>query len=901
MDDIADKSFHLRALITDYAKEEYRFGYSYGDALLAGYFVAWAINHPPKEIGWSLVTDSIIEYLDRFLWQHWSLQENSSFLASIYRNHHGSLLRLARQSDFLKPGDSDFLATLDWLIESSDSDITFSLTPRAVASLMVDLLDVNEGSVLDPAAGTGGFLRACEESEDRNIAFTGIELNNKICFVSNLYGFFQENKNFRWLQGSAFGHAQDIGDFDFVLSNPPISRLPKHEAYFRYRDSLGNRSFSNEMSLNFIQLSLNKLKPSGKAAFLVHMGILYSQGDAAQVRREWVERNELSAVICLPGKLLAHTSNKCAILLFDKRRHQENTVHFVKADDLFVEAPRGVNTLCKDAFSVITARLQDHSQTPVSCEISVNVIRSEGFSLHPDSYVKKEITEIAQRVAKRWEKLGDIALVQQGTRGLSKLPPGESATIKGKTIRGMMEGCCDYDHKDISGLKSQPVRVQAFDLIVQRLGDDPAAIVIPADMEGLIIDETVFLLRFRDADPAQIYFVAEFINSKRGASHIASFCRSSTVQTLTKTILQQVDVPIADDALKELVLETRAAELALKQELLKANQLKLQVFEGLGFEKLEDSFDELRFSVKTLENALENRNKVSYIVANQYPFPLAFAYRNIYTEREWTAIYDRQLKYGEQLLSFLASVGLSLLVFREGALAESVQVVAEEFFSSLSRGLSPGHWRELLRQVCEKLRDVSDCELSYDFSSIWYRGRGSKLSDFALRTGSEFVQQLNDKKHWRGPDGADAAKIEVDRKREAIDRALSEIQFISQWVFFISDELNFLESSKIFSCSVSILRGDHPCFEQSELELDHPISTGSLCVKYKNDIFSLFPLMTVSFNPQTKRREIFTLDKREKSGNYLLKSFDSGSAITAGSELKSQLDSWFLKKTTSPL
>jgi len=58
-------------------------------------------------------------------------------------------------------------------------------------------------------------------------------------------------------------------------------------------------------------------------------------------------------------------------------------------------------------------------------------------------------------------------------------------------------------------------------------------------------------------------------------------------------------------------------------------------------------------------------------------------------------------------------------------------------------------------------------------------------------------------------------------------------------------------------------------------------------------VISLSPFISVSYNSSTKRKEIFSLDKRDKKDGYNLKSFDSGSSISAGEEIKKALDQWF--------
>lgn len=892
MDTKASHSQHLCYALSRFSERYQRYGVSADDALLTGFLILLMVRELNSGAALPSSANELLNLVRAYLSQREKLAETADSIYPLLNRPHESMVELAYSCSSIKWTDQEYIETLDWVVDRLSVDAGLYATPREIAELMVKLVEVKGGNVLDPTAGTGGFFRACHAVAKTRVQFVGAELNQKAAFIGQLYCELGYTDQLQMRRGSAFYTLADDARYDYVLSNPPINRINRHEAY-AYAVAMQPRRPSGEMSLNFIQLGLSKLKPGGRAAFLVNMGVLYSHGEAKEVRAEWLGRGELTAVVALPGKLLPHTSNKCAILLFENTQRINASVNFVKADDLYSELKGERAVLLDDVLDKVLERFSQKETTPLSCQATADEIRNNGYSLHPDAYVLKEIHEVASRVAKRWEKLSDIATIQQGTRNLGNLAQGDVPVICGKHLHEMCEGIFQYEMKDLAKLSGQPVRVEAYDVLLQRLGDKPAAFVVQPEMAGMVIDQTVFLLRFgKLVAPGQIHFIAEFFNSKRGASHIASFCRSTTVQTLTKTVLQEIDVPIADAALKELVLEASKAERSLKGELNRAKSLKHQVFEGLGFEKLADSYDQVRFSVKTLENALEQKDKISYKVAHQYPFPLAYLYRNLYADREWTAIYGRQMKFGEQMLSFLVGVGLSLLTHHRESHGYSLSDIAGKFRDALGKGVSPGDWWSLLHSVCERLREVSDCQLATEFSNAWYKGRGSKLSDFASLAQEGFVQKLNDSKHHRGPSTSDECKVAAKDHQRDIDQALLSIEFIAQWKFLICDDLDFNAPSKKFSCSISFLVGDHPCFEQEILSFNDPLSLNHMYISVGEKVISLYPFISVNYNKSTKRKEIFSLDKRDKKEGYILKSFDSGSSMLAEDEIKKALDQW---------
>lgn len=894
METKANHSQHLCLALSHFSESYQRYDISADDALLTGFLILLVVREVNSDAALPSSADGILNLMRDYISRRGNLAETADSIYPLLSRPHRAMIEFAYSCSGIKGSDQEYIETLDWVVNHLSVDAGLYATPREIAELMVKLVDVKGGNVLDPAAGTGGFFRACHAVAKVPVRFVGTELNPKATFVCQLYCELGSTDNLQMKRGSAFHTLADDIQYDYVLSNPPITRINRYEARYRYAEAMWPRRPTGDMSLNFIQLGLSKLKPRGQAAFLVNMRVLYSQGDAKEARAEWLENGVLTAVVALPGKLLPHTSNKCAILLFENTQRKNASVNFIKADDLYNDTKGGRAVLVDDVLDMVLERLSQQETTPVSCQATADEIRNQDYSLHPDAYVLKEIHQVASRVAERWARIGDIATIQQGTRGLGNLADGNVPVICGKHLRVMCEGeIPQYETKDLAMFSGQPVRTEAYDVLLQRLGDNPAAFVVPPEMAGMVTDQTVFLLRFGELiDPGQAHFIAEFFNSKRGASHIASFCRSTTVQTLTKTVLQEIDVPIADAALKELVLEASKAELSISRELIRAKSLKHQVFEGLGFEKLADSYDQVRFSVKTLENALEQKDKISYKVAQQYPFPLAYLYRNLYADREWTAIYNRQMKFGEQLLSFLVGVGLSLLTHHQEKHGYSLSDIAGKVRDALKNGVSPGHWWNLLQSVCERLRQVNDCQLATELSSAWYKGRGSKLSSFANLAKEGFVEKLNNSKHHRGPNTSDECKLAERDQQGNIDQALSSIEFISQWIFFICDDLKFDTPSKRFSCSVSLLNGDHPCFKQETLSLNDPLSSNHMYILGGGKVVSLYPFISVNYNDRTKRKEIFSLDKRDKKGGYILKSFDSGSSLSADDEINEALDLW---------
>ncbi|WP_417511179.1 N-6 DNA methylase [Methylophaga sp.] len=882
----------LKRSLSEYAETSFRLGMQMEDCLLWGFVTVLAIqSNQQPERDWHNQPGALIsltlEFLDELERQGLNIRALRYLKPPKQVPHTLFHVAYSAQHHFI---DEELNYTLDWVVNHFRLNMQWGITPKEIASVMVSLLAPNsEASILDPSVGTGAFLRALMEELDVPAEFVGIEKNEKTALISSLYTYMNNYINTDIRVGGAFYELQKgANSYDYVISNPPVYRVPKGVAENQYRDVMAGLQTSTEMSLNFVQLGLQSLKANGQAAFLVHMGTLFSSNDA-HIRREWVSRGWLKGVISLPNKLLPYTSNQCAILLFSKAIVND-VVCFVKADDLFKPMANGQNRLIDGVLEQINIRLAITETTLTSALVSTNKIIKKNYSLQPEQYLLKDIDQVAEKISKQWTPLGDLVTVIQGSRGFKKLPDGEDDFIAGNSISELKKAIPLLEKKNSSFYDNNLIKTELYDLLVQRIGEKPSVhMVMPAQANIIVID-TVFILRFHNINPSFIHFIAEFLSSERGANHISSYCQNVTVQTLSKTILQKITVPIPDERMQTLMMEISQAENQLSQETLKAKALKNEVFDGLGYDTIEDGFDGIRFSLHTLDTALKNKDKISYKVSNQYPYPIAFAYRNLYADREWSATYENQMKFGELILSFMVSVGLGVLNHHKNSDLVDLKPIYAEISNSLQSGISPGHWYKLLDLTCKELKGIPDCLLASQLSASWFKGRGKKRSEFADETMPALISKLNDKKHWRGPKGSHASKDAVAEHQLIIDRALLDIEFLSNWEFFVNDTLNYLNELSMFQCSITLLRGDHPCFEQKELQLKSPLPTNEIYCRYGEIIVNLSPFLVSLFNPNTQRTEIFSIDKKNKNGKYMLKSFDSGQSIETKDDLREKFD-----------
>ena len=199
------------------------------------------------------------------------------------------------------------------LDRSSDSRST---TP--VAALLVSLAEADHGTVLDPAAGEGGFLleavRAARAAGREPPAVIGQEKDlETLRLAKQRFLVHGIPADLRHGDSILTNPATDVGA-SAVLCDPPygytLGTRPLSLADERWRYGLPP---ANNLDLAWVQLAVHALQPGGRGCILLPNGSLYRGGQEAQIRVELLRANALEAVITLPAGAATSTLVPVAI------------------------------------------------------------------------------------------------------------------------------------------------------------------------------------------------------------------------------------------------------------------------------------------------------------------------------------------------------------------------------------------------------------------------------------------------------------------------------------------------------------------------------------------------------------------------------------------------------------
>ncbi|MBU2569916.1 MAG: type I restriction-modification system subunit M [Gammaproteobacteria bacterium] len=255
-------------------------------------------------------------------------------------------------------------------------------TPRHLIRFMVELLDPEPGDkIIDPAAGTGGFLFSAQQylmrkySAQDNIRlewdgtphrldgaaagdnyakihnganFVGLDNDRTMTRIGWMNLILHDIADPQLVQGDSLSKREGKAklaelltpeSYSFVLANPPFTGtvdtadLEKDSVLFPRIGGGGKKkddAVTNKSELLFLWLMLDLLQIGGRCAVIIPEGVLFGNTDAhKRLRRELLTEHVVEAVISLPGGVFQpYTGVKTSILIFRKETRRDDKQAF---------------------------------------------------------------------------------------------------------------------------------------------------------------------------------------------------------------------------------------------------------------------------------------------------------------------------------------------------------------------------------------------------------------------------------------------------------------------------------------------------------------------------------------------------------------------------------------------
>jgi type I restriction enzyme M protein len=237
------------------------------------------------------------------------------------------------------------------LLERNAQDIKSGagqyFTPRPLIRAIVDCIQPKPGEVImDPAAGTGGFLLFAHEyladhyDLDRDQkhhlrydALRGVELVDgvsRLCAMNlSLHGIGPDDETREPpIKTDDSLRNEPTTHFDIVLTNPPFGKkssitVVNEEGETDRQTLTYNRpdfwTTTSNKQLNFVQHVKSLLRIHGRAAIVVPDNVLFEGGAGETVRRKLLHECDVHTLLRLPTGIFYAQGVKANVLFFDRK------------------------------------------------------------------------------------------------------------------------------------------------------------------------------------------------------------------------------------------------------------------------------------------------------------------------------------------------------------------------------------------------------------------------------------------------------------------------------------------------------------------------------------------------------------------------------------------------------
>lgn len=297
-------------------------------------------------------------------------------------------------------------------------------TPREVAVLMARILEPQPGmTVYDPCCGSGGLLIKCHlrlletHGEEQNghrrlpahhapLQLFGQEINPATFAMARMNAVIHDMEADIRL-GDTMRHPafrDETGRlmaFDLVTANPMWNQnfptdLYENDPYERFHLGIPPASSAD---WGWLQHMLASLKEGGRMAVVLDTGAV-SRGSGNQgasrerdIRKAFVERDLIEAVILLPENLFYNTSAPGIILVVNRQKRHPGEILLINASKLFAKG-RPKNYLTGEHIETI-ARLYHEwkAEEGVSAIITKEEAARNDYNLSPSRYVAQNGAE----------------------------------------------------------------------------------------------------------------------------------------------------------------------------------------------------------------------------------------------------------------------------------------------------------------------------------------------------------------------------------------------------------------------------------------------------------------------------------------------------------------------------
>jgi len=331
-------------------------------------------------------------------------------------------------------------------------------TPQSIVKLLVEVIEPYHGKIFDPACGSGGMF-----VQSANFVAQHQKNKRPIMEEVGIYGQEKGANNMRVAKMNLAIHGlsgkielansfyedphKSIGQFDYVLANPPFNvkgkdkngqmvidpaRLQGDRRYNYGLPLTGKGEISNANYL-WMQIFASALSDKGRAGFVMANSASDAGNKEKEIRAKMTDAGFVDVIISVGPNMFMNATLSCTLWFFDKGKigtDRQKKILFINAQDIFTPIDRAHNTWTPEQTQEIASIVRryrgeegegKYEDIKGRCKVAtLDEIKANDYSLNPGRYVEiveKEMDD-ADFEARMKELMGEFTTLTKDAHEL---------------------------------------------------------------------------------------------------------------------------------------------------------------------------------------------------------------------------------------------------------------------------------------------------------------------------------------------------------------------------------------------------------------------------------------------------------------------------------------------------